>query len=251
MLMLSGEKLGSALREAMRLKGVGATAVARHFGIKPPSVYDWMERGCIDKKHLGRLVQFFVDVVPPSHWGVEPLEMQTLSSAWIAQTTDHDQHSSQRTVAAEQPSVYLAGASGPFTTSLDFGTSNASAPVIAWADLDVLLMRPNWEWPEEALVSFGAIKRAVSDKVKLVRVLESKIPTIEPGDRIAIDPEALPEDDNVVLVKNHKGKLELARYRALADGSWEAMVPNEPARDPNKYGLSVVAVVVGLNKAKF
>lgn len=112
-------------------------------------------------------------------------------------------------------------------------------------------MRPNWEWPEEALVSFGAIKRAVSDKVKLVRVLESKIPTIEPGDRIAIDPEALPEDDNVVLVKSHTGKLELARYRALADGSWEAIVPNEPARDPNKYGLSVVAVVVGLNKAKF
>lgn len=251
MLMLSGEKLGNALREAMRLKGVGATAVARHFNIKPPSVYDWMERGCIDKKHLGRLIQFFVDVVPPSHWGVEALEMQTLSSAWVAHSTDGDHASSQRHVASEHPGVYLAGASGPFTTALDFGTSNASAPVIAWADLDALLMRPNREWPEEALVSFGAIKRSVSGKVKLVRVLESKIPTIEPGDRIAIDPEATPEDDNVVLIKTHAGRLELARYRALADGSWEAMVPNEPARDPLKYGLTVVAVVVGLNKAKF
>jgi len=251
MLMLSGEKLGNALREAMKLKGVGPTAVGRHFGIKPPSVYDWMERGCIDKKHLSRLVQFFADVVPPSHWGVEPLEMQTLSSAWISQTADTPSSGGQRPMVAEQSPSYVLGIDGPFTTTLDLGTSNATAPVIAWADLDVLLMRPNREWPAEACVSFGAIRRTVSDTVKLVRVLESKLPTIEPGDRIALDPAAQPEDDNVVLIKTHAGKLELARYRALADGSWEALIPNEPPRDAVRYGLSIMAVVVGLNKAKF
>lgn len=251
MLMLSGEKLGNALREAMRLKGVGATAVARHFNIKPPSVYDWMERGCIDKKHLGRLVQFFVDVVPPSHWGVEALEMQTLSSAWIGQMTDLAPTQIQPLHVAEPTPRPFAGAGHPFTTALDFGTSNDSAPVVAWAELGALLMRPNREWPAEALVSFGAVRSSVSDKVKLVRVLESKIPTIEPGDRIAIDPDATPEDDNVVVVQTHAGKFELARYRALADGSWEAMTPNEPSRDSVKYGLKVVAVVVGLSKAKF
>jgi hypothetical protein len=34
-------------------------------------VGDWRRRGCIHKRHLGRLVEFFADVVPPSHWGVQ------------------------------------------------------------------------------------------------------------------------------------------------------------------------------------
>ena len=251
MLMLSGEKLGTALRDAMEKKGVGATTVARHFGIKPPSVYDWMERGCIGKKHLGRLIQYFADVVPPSHWGVETLEIQTLTAGIISQMADIGAIGVSEHQVAEAPKAYGTGYYRPFTNIPDFGTSNASAPVVAWADLEAILMRPNREWPDEAFAHFGAITPSVSEKTKLVRVLESKIPTIEPGDRIALDPEATPADDNVVLIRTHAGRLELVRYRALADGSWEALVPNEPPRDASRYGLSILAVVVGLNKAKF
>jgi hypothetical protein len=68
--MLTGEKLGNALREAIRLKGVSNAEVARYFGVKGPSVYDWLRYGRIGKKHIDRMVSYFADVVPPEHWGI-------------------------------------------------------------------------------------------------------------------------------------------------------------------------------------
>lgn len=70
--MLAGEALGQALVRAMEKKGVGPSALARQFEVTPSSIGDWRKRGCIHKRHLGRLVAFFADVVPPSHWGIEP-----------------------------------------------------------------------------------------------------------------------------------------------------------------------------------
>jgi hypothetical protein len=68
--MLTGEKLGAALVEAMRLKGVTPTQLGREFGIKTPSVYDWTKHGRVAKKHIDKLVHYFLDVVPPDHWGI-------------------------------------------------------------------------------------------------------------------------------------------------------------------------------------
>lgn len=69
--MLAGEALGQALIRAMEKKGVGPSALARQFEVTPSSIGDWRKRGCIHKRHLGRLVEFFSDVVPPSHWGLK------------------------------------------------------------------------------------------------------------------------------------------------------------------------------------
>ena len=69
--MLAGEALGQALIRAMEKKGVGPSALARQFEVTPSSIGDWRKRGCIHKRHLGRLVEFFADVVPPSHWGLK------------------------------------------------------------------------------------------------------------------------------------------------------------------------------------
>lgn len=71
--MLAGQELGIALESAMALKGIGPSALARQFNVTPSSVGDWRRRGCIHKRHLGRLVEYFSDVVPPSHWGLRPL----------------------------------------------------------------------------------------------------------------------------------------------------------------------------------
>lgn len=69
--MLTGKQLGDALAKAMALKDVSPAQVAEHFGIKAPSVYDWVEYGRIGKKHIpGPLVAYFIDVVPASHWGI-------------------------------------------------------------------------------------------------------------------------------------------------------------------------------------
>jgi hypothetical protein len=69
--MLTGPELGSALKEAMRLKKVSPTQLATAFGIRAPSVYTWVKTGRIDKKHLNKMFyEYFIDVVPLSHWGM-------------------------------------------------------------------------------------------------------------------------------------------------------------------------------------
>lgn len=68
--MLTGKELGLAIEEAIRLKGVARTDVAAHFGVKPPSVQDWLKRGTISKEKLPGLWSYFSDVVGPEHWGL-------------------------------------------------------------------------------------------------------------------------------------------------------------------------------------
>ena len=78
--MLTGKDLGDAIRdairEAIRLKKAsgsisGTRDVASHFGIKTPSIYDWMKKGSIGKEKLQRLFEYFSDVVGPEHWGID------------------------------------------------------------------------------------------------------------------------------------------------------------------------------------
>lgn len=68
--MLTGKELGDAIAEAIRLKGVSKASVARHFGVKPPSISDWIKRGTIDKARLDELFIYFSSVVGPEHWGI-------------------------------------------------------------------------------------------------------------------------------------------------------------------------------------
>lgn len=68
--MLSGKELGAAIASAIEKKGVTQVAVAQHFGIRPPSVQDWIKRGTVSKRHLTELWAYFSDVVGPEHWGI-------------------------------------------------------------------------------------------------------------------------------------------------------------------------------------
>jgi len=68
--MLTGEQLGQAIRAAIKKKGVSQKAVATAFGVKPPSVQDWLNRGVIGKDKLPKLWDYFADVVGPEHWGL-------------------------------------------------------------------------------------------------------------------------------------------------------------------------------------
>ncbi|KUZ35252.1 hypothetical protein WS52_04635 [Burkholderia territorii] len=78
--MLTGKELGDALRVAIEKKAITKKAVADHFGVKPPSVQDWVNFGRIGKKHLNELVAFFSDVVPPEHWGLPPVDIAVRDS---------------------------------------------------------------------------------------------------------------------------------------------------------------------------
>jgi hypothetical protein len=73
--MHTGKQLGSAIAQAIDLKiASGAApskkAIALHFGIKPPSLYDWINGGTIGKEKIPRLLHFFSDVVDAAHWGI-------------------------------------------------------------------------------------------------------------------------------------------------------------------------------------
>lgn len=68
--MFTGERLGEAIREAIRLKGITQVSLAKHFGVQPPSIQDWIKRGVIAKEKLPELWMFFSDVVGPEHWGL-------------------------------------------------------------------------------------------------------------------------------------------------------------------------------------
>ena len=54
----------------MRAMDVKQSAVAEEFGIKQPSVSEWIKYGRIGKRHLTHLVAYFAGVVGPEHWGL-------------------------------------------------------------------------------------------------------------------------------------------------------------------------------------
>lgn len=69
--MLTGSELGAALKAAMDLKGgMSQTALAKEFGVKQPSVSEWIKFGRISKSHIPKLIEFFADVTGPDHWGI-------------------------------------------------------------------------------------------------------------------------------------------------------------------------------------
>lgn len=69
--MLTGKELGAAIEAARVMKRVTKKAMAEHFGVAPPSIQDWVNRGTIDKSRLPDLWDYFKDVVGASHWGLK------------------------------------------------------------------------------------------------------------------------------------------------------------------------------------
>lgn len=68
--MLTGVELGRAFAEAMREKCVKQADIVREFGVKQPSVSEWIKYGRIGKQHIPKLLTYFADVVGPDHWGL-------------------------------------------------------------------------------------------------------------------------------------------------------------------------------------
>lgn len=93
--MLTGEKLGAAVKSAMKKKGVTQITVADEFGIKQPSVSEWTRFGRVGKEHLVHLVEYFSDVVGPEHWGLPPTWGKKIAPA----PTEHPQPDRWRQVA--------------------------------------------------------------------------------------------------------------------------------------------------------
>lgn len=68
--MLTGPELGAAIEQARVAKGVTKKKLAADFGVAGPSVQGWVKTGRIDKSKLMELIEYFSDVVKPTHWGL-------------------------------------------------------------------------------------------------------------------------------------------------------------------------------------
>lgn len=71
--MYSGEQLGDAIKEAIKLKGVKQSEMADYFGVRAPAVSGWIKTGKISRDNTQKLLDYFADVVPPSHFGIDSL----------------------------------------------------------------------------------------------------------------------------------------------------------------------------------
>lgn len=71
--MYSGEKLGNAIKEAIKLKGIKQAELADFLGVRAPAVSGWIKTGKISRENAQKLIEYFSDVVEPSHFGIESL----------------------------------------------------------------------------------------------------------------------------------------------------------------------------------
>lgn len=251
-MMLSGQKLGVALTQAMQLKGVGPKEVADHFGIKPPSVKDWQKKGCIHKRHLGRLVDYFSDVVTPSHWGVETNESIALL-AGILRTGAANVADPLRSMPQHEIPGQTADAVNKhryLTAGLGSATTSQLAPVLAWASLGVDLFK---EANDVEAIGFAPVPRGASALVKwFVVEQDHRRFGIAKGDMVALDPLTgtdKPEEMKRHVFKTASGQFILAEYRTLAGDSFEALPDSGTALEKERHGLAVVARVRGVWEA--
>lgn len=244
MAMISGEKLGAALTEAMRLKKVGPKEVAEHFGVKPPSVKDWQSRGCIHKKHLGKLVAYFADVVPDGHWGADQQELSAFNKL-----SDSKQGISDTYPLSHGANILHVSESIPisrFTHREFLGTITNLAPLITWAKLGVELFKHNDEFDKDSLVPIPTA-RGVGPRVKWVQVIADHLsPKIIQGDLVALDPDGSPKRDEVTLFSTSDGDFLLMRYRPLPNGHFEAYDASGRTLESARHGIKVAASFAGL-----
>lgn len=107
--MLTGKELGDAIKIAIAKKLTSGNAkskaeIARHFGVKPPSIHDWMKKGSIDKSKLPALWDYFSDVVDAQHWGLKEFPHKVREpdgSITCSQTLSSDTSSASGTIWAK------------------------------------------------------------------------------------------------------------------------------------------------------
>jgi hypothetical protein len=175
--MLTGKELGQAISVAIERKLAKGAAkskaeIARHFGVQPPSIHDWIKKGSIDKAKLPELWRYFSDVVPRDHWGLS---------------------------ARETPAVY-----GDFEPGPDLPEMFRRLPVVGTAQLG-----PEGFWEEtgypvgrgEGYVEF--VSRDPNAYVLRVRG-NSMAPTIRNGWLVVVEPngQIIPGEHVMVCIKD-------------------------------------------------
>lgn len=87
------EHIGHRLRRVMDERGLDVAAVAKLFGVKAPSVYDWLNFGRVAKKHIPNFVR----------------ELGHTAEWWISGEGDSDEPTLQLTKEQEEWLQLISG----------------------------------------------------------------------------------------------------------------------------------------------
>lgn len=215
--MLTGKALGDAIAVAVERKGVSKAELARHFGVKPPSIQDWINRGTIDKAKLPGMWAYFADVVGPEHWGL--------------------------TRFPEPPPEYAGTMSGVRRVAI-VGTARmgddgfydeiSSVPGAGDGHIDIATADPN---------AYGLRVRG-----------NSMAPAIRDGWYVLVEPNGSPTEGEYVLVKLKDGRKMVKEFLYRRVGSIELLSVNGGQRltvyVDELESLQAVAAVVSPSKWK-
>jgi len=212
--MLKGKEFGEAIHIAIQRKldtgGANSKAeIARYFGIKPPSLVDWVKKGSVAKDKLPKLFEYFSDVCEPEHWGLKPsspmigagLQPLPIVTGSVVSSGESDSHE-----------ITLMNAYG------SMGEGNECQE----EDAPVDLIRLKKDWVKEYIRPLTSPKN-----LYFIHALgDSMMPTLNHGDILLIDAGVKSADiDGVYALRAHK-RLFIKRVRQRLDGSHEISSDN-------------------------
>ncbi|MTI72559.1 MAG: helix-turn-helix transcriptional regulator [Stenotrophomonas sp.] len=206
--MLKGEKLGAAIEAARIKKGISKAEMARHFGVKPPSVQGWVKYGRISKDMLPRVIRYFANEVGADHWGIEP----------------GDPYAPDNLV---QLRPKLSAAEGMVVIDRLSVQAGMGAGKLAEHFPDVIdNLRVSKDWLRRN-ATFTSMKN-----LGLVTGLgDSMEPTFSDGDALLVDRGVRDVKVDAVYVLSLNDELYIKRVQRRPDGAW-LMISDNPSYEP-------------------
>jgi transcriptional regulator with XRE-family HTH domain len=188
--MLTGPALGQAIEAARIKKGLSKKALADYFGVKPPSIQDWVKRGTIDKEKLPRLWSLFADVVGPEHWGLSTYDPQAGSGAFLLAAIDHikPKESVEFYAIRNLRPVYVCG------------NCQGGMPEVIHEG-----------WPAEIAQEYAEVSTTDARAFVCRVVGDSMVPRYQPGEYALVEPGTTAEIEDDVLVRLNSGESMLKR----------------------------------------
>lgn len=220
--MLTGKELGAAIREAIEKKGVTQRQVAQIFGVKPPSVQDWIKKGTVSKDKLPALWHYFSDVVGPEHWGLENFPRWPARPRTSPPVSGEPSLNTEDALEAPGDTPYLPGfekLSIPFLAqagSMGHGEDQLHEEVVVGR----LTVSPQWV--------LRTIKPLTAmENLRLIHGYgDSMEGTFNDGDILLVDSGVQDPKIDGVYVLEANDRIYIKRVRQRLDGSFEVSSDN-------------------------
>lgn len=256
--MFTGQKLGRAIEEARRKKGVTKKALADRFGVKPPSIQDWVNRGTIDKDKLTTLWAYFADVVPPAHWGIDRYPTVPQDQG-VSQEAKTRQVTKKISTNREPPGegIDFIHASGDFPTLIEsknsatlkseassrsrtYGTRRTEQlQVVHLQMMDVgvpmsngMVMLEHEHSVASMAVDEAWLRRRTKftslENLSLLTCTDSSMkPTFDKGDPLVVDRGVSEVHEEGVFVMSSRQGLLIKRVQRMPDDGWRLLCDND------------------------